>query len=40
MNLVLNNPADQIIEEAQVLQTDRKNYRSQYLQVELEQFKE
>jgi hypothetical protein len=26
MNLVLNNPADQVIEEAQVLQTDRKNF--------------
>jgi hypothetical protein len=40
MNLVLNNPADQIIEEAQVLQTDRKNFiEANTLQVELEHLK-
>jgi hypothetical protein len=40
MNLVLNNPEAQIIEEAQVVQADRKNFiEANTLQVELEHLK-
>lgn len=40
MNLVLNNPEDQIIEEAQVVQPDRKNFiEANTIQVDLEHLK-
>ena len=40
MNLVLNNPEHQIIEEEQVIQSDRKNFiEANTLQVDLEHLK-